>query len=706
REFNSKITVSDLAASASSTADIQDTATNNSSEVSANSTTPASGEFNSKITVSDLAASASSTADIQNKILSDQVTQQASTGFTITDPIYPTGMYKDTNISHYTFWWAQSSDGKYNLVLSTNRNGDGKIHIFLLNSSNKVLGQYTVDKNKSTEIVIKNKEFKKYSLGTVYNDGGSGTFSALHNTFKLKFNVYYPNKGNDYREYTNISFIIPKIQEQSIIYVDNNGNEIQKTVTQKGLDGQIYTTNAGKVINGYFAKEPSNSNGYISPFGKLNAKYTKDWHDGFKAIFTEINTRTGLMHVVVKYSHNWGSLYKSWKTVKEFDLAPGQSMNIPYITYGLFYEAGYINIHSIYIPQTINIRYVYKKLGYLIVDSASKAFPAAYKQIAQYPNDENHSTKAGNVTIPKVLGFTPMINGKPVKSYTFNPADYISDLSKNITIKYEADSQKSQVIFYDDTIGQEISNTREIIIGKTGETIIFNKDPNKVIKQLISKGYELYKDNFSADAKFDNDDATDQIFTVVFKHHRENVDHSHSSADGTKGTKTLTETVHYKYTDGTTAAKDQSAQVTFTRNGVLDDVTGVVTWGKWNTASQSYKDLTSPTLVGYTASEMVIKRSSNSDDEQGPTTTVIYTPDDQEAVIKYVDDENGKVLHIDKANGRTNETIKYSTTDQIKQLISKGYELYKDNFSADAKFDNDDATDQIFTVVFKHHREN
>uniref|UniRef100_UPI003969EAAC mucin-binding protein n=1 Tax=Limosilactobacillus reuteri TaxID=1598 RepID=UPI003969EAAC len=183
-------------------------------------------------------------------------------------------------------------------------------------------------------------------------------------------------------------------------------------------------------------------------------------------------------------------------------------------------------------------------------------------------------------------------------------------------------------------------------------------------------------------------------------------DHSHSSADGTKGTKTLTETVHYKYTDGTTAAKDQSAQVTFTRNGVLDDVTGVVTWGKWNTASQSYKDLTSPTLVGYTASEMVIKRSSNSDDEQGPTTTVIYTPDDQEAVIKYVDDENGKVLHIDKANGRTNETIKYSTTDQIKQLISKGYELYKDNFSADAKFDNDDATDQIFTVVFKHHREN
>ncbi|MFR0561014.1 mucin-binding protein, partial [Limosilactobacillus mucosae] len=111
-------------------------------------------------------------------------------------------------------------------------------------------------------------------------------------------------------------------------------------------------------------------------------------------------------------------------------------------------------------------------------------------------------------------------------------------------------------------------------------------------------GYELFKDNFPAGEKFDNDDKTDQTYTVIFKHHRENVDPTHSSADGTKGTKTLTETVHYKYANGAKAAEDQTAQVTFTRNGVLDDVTGIVAWGKWNEASQSYKALTSPTIAG------------------------------------------------------------------------------------------------------------
>ena len=73
--------------------------------------------------------------------------QQAPAGFTVTDPDYPAEMYQDTDASHYTYWWAQSSDGKYNLVLSTDRNGDGKVYVFLLGHNNNVLGQYTVDRS-------------------------------------------------------------------------------------------------------------------------------------------------------------------------------------------------------------------------------------------------------------------------------------------------------------------------------------------------------------------------------------------------------------------------------------------------------------------------------------------------------------------------------------------------------------------------------
>ena len=907
-ESASSAAVSDSPASASSASDSQASAAN-ASEISSqpasssvasdaaatvSKDSQAASEANSQSAadkqMAQLPTSAANANESQaTNILSAQAVQQAANqqapaGFTVTDPTYPAGMYQDTDASHYTYWWAQSSDGKYNLVLSTDRNGDGKVYVFLLGRNNNVLGQYTVDKNKSTEVATDDEG----DFGTVYNDGQSGVFVSADGSWKSKFNVFDPKAGEDNGDYGSISFMVPQVETQTTTYVDGKGNTVSDPVVQKGLDGQIYTTQGGKVINGYFAKEPSNANGFMSPFGKQGAAYTKDWHDGLKATFTETDTTTGLMHVVVKYHYFLG-----WRTVKEFDLAPGQSQKVHYDLYKS------VTIHSIYIPQTINIQYVYEKLGNLIIDSDSKAFPAEDKTTTQYPNDENDSTKAGNVTIPKVPGFTPTINGKTVTNYTFNPADYVSDLSQDITVVYEADWQQAQVNFYDETAGQQIDGTHEIQNGKTGETISFTKDPNEVVKELeakgyvfdkdnaknnvfttgttydndstvhqyfnyyfkhgtqdvsdtdkeakttatrtinvttpdgktssetqtvnykrtatkdlvnghitygqwqadgasaweeytptpqkgyttlingvagtkvaqktpsfkddkpvnetvnvtyqadvqravikyidgetsenlqktddivdghtnetinystadkikefVGKGYELVSNDFKPGTKFDNDDKTDQTYTVIFKHHRENVDPNHSSADGTKGTKTLTETVRYKYANGAKAAEDQTAQVTFTRNGVLDDVTGIVAWGKWNEASQSYKALTSPTIAGYTPSETVVKRSSNSDAEQGPTVTVIYTADAQKVHVQYIDGETDKLLRQDNLDGYTDETIPYSTAEGIKKFEGDGYELFKDNFPAGEKFDNDDKTDQTYTVIFKHHREN
>nr|WP_278772746.1 YSIRK-type signal peptide-containing protein [Limosilactobacillus mucosae] len=907
-ESASSAAVSDSPASASSASDSQASAANASEISSQPASSSVASDAAATVSKDSQAASEANSQSVADKqtaqlptsaananesqaanILSAQAVQQAANqqapaGFTVTDPTYPAGMYQDTDASHYTYWWAQSSDGKYNLVLSTDRNGDGKVYVFLLGRNNNVLGQYTVDKNKSTEVATDDEG----DFGTVYNDGQSGVFVFADGSWKSKFNVFDPKAGEDNGDYGSISFMIPQVETQTTTYVDGKGNTVSDPVVQKGLDGQIYTTQGGKVINGYFAKEPSNANGFMSPFGKQGAAYTKDWHDGLKATFTETDTTTGLMHVVVKYHYFLG-----WRTVKEFDLAPGQSQKVHYDLYKS------VTIHSIYIPQTINIQYVYEKLGNLIIDSDSKAFPAEDKTTTQYPNDENDSTKAGNVTIPKVPGFTPTINGKTVTNYTFSPADYVSDLSQDITVVYEADWQQAQVNFYDETAGQQIDGTHEIQNGKTGETISFTKDPNEVVKELeakgyvfdkdnaknnvfttgttydndstvhqyfnyyfkhgtqdvsdtdkeakttatrtinvttpdgktssetqtvnykrtatkdlvnghitygqwqadgasaweeytptpqkgyttlingvagtkvaqktpsfkddkpvnetvnvtyqadaqravikyidgetsenlqktddivdghtnetinystadkikefVGKGYELVSNDFKPGTKFDNDDKTDQTYTVIFKHHRENVDPNHSSADGTKGTKTLTETVHYKYANGTKAAEDQTAQVTFTRNGVLDDVTGIVAWGKWNEASQSYKALTSPMIAGYTPSETVVKRSSNSDAEQGPTLTVIYTADAQKVHVQYIDGETDKLLRQDDLDGYTDETIPYSTAEGIKKFEGDGYELFKDNFPAGEKFDNDDKNDQTYTVIFKHHREN
>ena len=283
-------------------------------------------------------------------------------------------------------------------------------------------------------------------------------------------------------------------------------------------------------------------------------------------------------------------------------------------------------------------------------------------------NEASQSYK--DLTSPTIAGYTP--SEAVVKRSSNSDAEQ----GPTVTVIYTADAQKVHVQYIDGETDKLLR--QDDLDGYTDETIPYSTAEG--IKKFEGDGYELFKDNFPAGEKFDNDDANDQFYTVVFKHHRENVDPNHSSADGTKGTKTLTETVHYKYADGTKAAEDQTAQVTFTRNGVLDDVTGIVAWGKWNEASQSYKALTSPTIAGYTPSEAVVKRSSNSDAEQGPTVTVIYTADAQTAYVKYIDDTTGETLRQDDLHGYTDETIPYSTAEGIKKFEGDGYVLVSDGF--------------------------
>ena len=188
--------------------------------------------------------------------------QQAPAGFTVTDSDkYPAEMYRDKDASHYTYWWAQSSDGNYSLVLSTDRNGDGKVYVFLLDRNNNFL-KYTVDKNDSADVIF-DDGFRKYKFGTVYNDGQSGVFVSADGTWKSKFNVFYPEAGEDDGDYGSISFMIPQVETQTTTYVDSEHNTVSDPVIQKGLDGQHYTTQGGKVIKGYFAKEPKNANGFM-----------------------------------------------------------------------------------------------------------------------------------------------------------------------------------------------------------------------------------------------------------------------------------------------------------------------------------------------------------------------------------------------------------------------------------------------------------
>ncbi|AKM52152.1 inlJ [Limosilactobacillus fermentum 3872] len=81
--------------------------------------------------------------------------------------------------------------------------------------------------------------------------------------------------------------------------------------------------------------------------------------------------------------------------------------------------------------------------------------------------------------------------------------------------------------------------------------------------------------------------------------------------------------------------------------------------------------------------------------------SMTYSPI-QKAIINYVDDTTGRTIASDSVTGNSEETIDYSTANKISGFQKNGYELVKDGFSKGATYDNNDTTDQNFTVHLKH----
>ena len=89
--------------------------------------------------------------------------------------------------------------------------------------------------------------------------------------------------------------------------------------------------------------------------------------------------------------------------------------------------------------------------------------------------------------------------------------------------------------------------------------------------------------------------------------------------------KTVNETIHYVYKDGSKAVDDHVAKpVEFTRQVSTDAVTGEKTYGAWS-ADQSFDAVTSPELKGYTADKAQIDKQTVTGDSKDLEFTVTYT---------------------------------------------------------------------------------
>ncbi|WGI47406.1 KxYKxGKxW signal peptide domain-containing protein (plasmid) [Lactiplantibacillus plantarum] len=317
-----------------------------------------------------------------------------NTGFSVSDPDYPSGMWIDPDPSHYSYeWlqvkpdyeWLQAKDGGNQIVFSTNRTGDGIVYVTELSASNKVLKQYTLNQNTQVTSAV-------FYGTTYYNDA---YFEMVQSSY-YRFVTKYTASKFDSNYYTTLSYFVPKLITQTTYYVDKDGKQITDSngnpvvaYTQKGLVGQNYTTSDVNVVNGYYAIAPSNSNGVMSPYGEIGASYVKNFHNGVVITYTQTGS-DGTMSASIAQN---GEVLKTWTGIKPSGSAIMYQLG--YATYGIV---------NPYIPQTSDIKYVYSKLGNWVVSN-----PDGSTKSIIYPNDPSDPTKIADSSVPgyPVIDFLP-----------------------------------------------------------------------------------------------------------------------------------------------------------------------------------------------------------------------------------------------------------------------------------------------------------
>ena len=297
-------------------------------------------------------------------------------------------------------------------------------------------------------------------------------------------------------------------------------------------------------------------------------------------------------------------------------------------------------------PDDLNkkVTVTYAQNGKIIpTDPSGKPIPNV--PTPTYPTDPSDPTKVTpDEPVPEIPGMTP-------KTPTVTPTDPGKDTPVPYTPVAPAKDQAAVVNYIDSDNNNSIITSSGNLTGKAGSTIDYST--KSTIADLENKGYVLVNDGFPAGAKFDNDDNTTQIFTVVLKHGTVPVTPDKpgkpgepinpNDPDGPKwpeGTdensvkKTGTQTIHYVGA-GENTPKDDVQTFDFTKKMVVDKVTGkIIDSGEWNVTSHTFGYKDTPVIDGYHADKRNAGGSVVTPDDLNKTVTVTYT-------------QNGKIIPTD-----------------------------------------------------------
>ncbi|WP_370561509.1 MucBP domain-containing protein [Lactiplantibacillus plantarum] len=264
------------------------------------------------------------------------------------------------------------------------------------------------------------------------------------------------------------------------------------------------------------------------------------------------------------------------------------------------------------------------------------------------------------VTHPQIKGYTVTSTDAPNSDLQHVAAQTVTDDSSDLefTVVYTKNAPTvttesktvNETIHYvytdgttahDNYVAQPITFTRTVstdaVTGEKTYGAWSAAQQFAAVDSPVIKGYTA--DKSSIDTQTVTGDSGDLEFTVVYTKNAPTV---------TTESKTVNETIHYVYTDGTTAHDNYVAQpITFTRTVSTDAVTGEKTYGAWS-AAQQFAAVDSPVIKGYTADKSSIDTQTVTGDSGDLEFTVVYT-------------KNAPTVTTESKT--VNETIHYVYTD-------------------------------------------
>jgi len=265
-------------------------------------------------------------------------------------------------------------------------------------------------------------------------------------------------------------------------------------------------------------------------------------------------------------------------------------------------------------PQTINLYFT------------TAMQEAAGDVTVAYIDADGNSLATGTATYPngQWVGESYTTTEKTIAGYTFKQVDSnglaangtLTKAGGTVTYIYQKNavvpSENGQITiaYVDDSTDKNLAS--DTITGVQGTAS--NYQTKATVQHYLDLGYVLVSDDFPSNGVDFDDQAP--TYTVHLKHQVITITDS----------RTVTQTIHYVYADGATAAADSVKQLVFTRSGQRDLVTWATTWSAWQSDQTGFAAQPSPVIAGYQADQTTVAAVDGITADSGNLETMVtYT---------------------------------------------------------------------------------